>query len=250
MTFSVWHAQDVQHTFELQQVWVHIEGVPHTVRHFLGLWAVGSLVGTTLDVDLVSLRSLGVVRILVAMMDPKYLDKFNEARGSACLGVTATIKSKGYDLFFLREKPDFVHDPGFTPFFWKKKGDDASKEGPGPVSDDSHAPGRNASSLSARMDIDQLQSSTSSSHGKTVLGGSVGVSFGGSVGSFAFTPLNPNPLTPRGKEIVAKARLESPELIAAPKSDACMARTSRVSVLAQESRPCVQPSETYVGCAP
>jgi hypothetical protein len=151
MTFSVWHAQDVPHTFELQQVWVHVEGVAHTVRHFLGLWAVGSLVGTTLDVDLVSLRSLG---ILVAMMDPKYLDKFNEARGSACLGVTATIKSKGYDLFFLREKPDLIHDPGFTPFFWKKKGDDASKEGPGPDSDDSHAPGRGASSLSARMDID------------------------------------------------------------------------------------------------
>jgi hypothetical protein len=152
--------------------------------------------------------------------------------------------------FFLREKPDFVHDPGFTPFFWKKKGDDASKEGPGPDSDDSHAPGRNASSLSARMDIDQPQSSTSSSQGKTVLGGSVGVSFGGSVGGFVFTPLNLNPLTPRGKEIIAKARLESPELIAAPKSDACMARTSRVSVVAQESRPCVQPSETYADCAP
>jgi hypothetical protein len=37
---------------------------------------------------------------------------------------------KGYDLFFQREKPDFVHDPGFTPFFLKKKGDDFSKESP------------------------------------------------------------------------------------------------------------------------
>jgi hypothetical protein len=35
---------------------------------------------------------------------------------------------KGYDLFFQREKPNFVHDPGFTPFFLKKKGDDFSKE--------------------------------------------------------------------------------------------------------------------------
>jgi hypothetical protein len=153
-------------------------------------------------------------------------------------------------LFFLREKPDFVHDPGFTPFFWKKKGDDANKEGPELNSDDSHAPGRNASSLFARMDIDQPQSSTSSSHGKTVLGGSVGVSFGGSVGGFAFTPLNPNPLTPRGNEIVAKAHQESLELIAALKSDACMARTSRVSVVAQESHPYVQPLETYADCAP
>jgi hypothetical protein len=52
-------------------VWVHVEGVPHTVRHFLDLWAVGSLIGTTLDVDLFSLQNLGGVRILVAMMEIK-----------------------------------------------------------------------------------------------------------------------------------------------------------------------------------
>jgi hypothetical protein len=40
MTISIWKALDVPHKFELQQVWVHVEGVPHTVRHFLGLWAV------------------------------------------------------------------------------------------------------------------------------------------------------------------------------------------------------------------
>jgi hypothetical protein len=124
------------------------------IRHFLGLWPVGSLVGTTLDVDLASLRNLGVVRILVAMMEPKYLDKLNDARGCACLGVTASIKMKGYNLFFHREKPDFVHDLGFTPFFWKKKGDDSSKDGPGPDSDDLNAPGRNPPTTPARMDID------------------------------------------------------------------------------------------------
>jgi hypothetical protein len=120
MTIGIWQAQDVPHSFELEPIWVHVEGVPHTVRHFLGFWVVGSLVGTTLDVDLVSLCGLGVVRILVAMMQPKYLDKLNDACGCACLGVTALIKMKGYDLFFHREKPYFVHDPGFTPFFWKK----------------------------------------------------------------------------------------------------------------------------------
>jgi hypothetical protein len=36
---------------------VHVDGVPHTARHFLGFWAVGSLIGTTLDVDLVSQES-------------------------------------------------------------------------------------------------------------------------------------------------------------------------------------------------
>ena len=41
------------------QVWVHVQGVPYPLRHFLGLWVVGSLIGTTLDVDLVTLRSRG-----------------------------------------------------------------------------------------------------------------------------------------------------------------------------------------------
>jgi hypothetical protein len=95
MSVSIWKTQDVPHKFELQPIWVHVDGVPHTVRHFLGLWAVGSLIGTTLDVDLVSLRSRGVVRILVAMNEPKNLDKHNDILGYACLGVSVTVQLKG-----------------------------------------------------------------------------------------------------------------------------------------------------------
>jgi hypothetical protein len=117
MSVSIWKAQDVPHKFELQQTWVHVDGVPHTVRHILGLWAVGSLIGTTLDVDLVSLRSQGVVRILVAMNEPKNLDKQNDILGYACLGVSVTVKLKGYDFFFRRELHDFLPDEAFTPYF-------------------------------------------------------------------------------------------------------------------------------------
>ena len=59
----------------LEQVWVHVQGVPYPVRHFLGIWAVGSLIGTTLDVDLVTLWSRGIVRILVGMPSSMPLDK-------------------------------------------------------------------------------------------------------------------------------------------------------------------------------
>jgi hypothetical protein len=38
MIVNIWKALNVPHKFELQQVWVHVEGVPHTVRHFRGLW--------------------------------------------------------------------------------------------------------------------------------------------------------------------------------------------------------------------
>jgi hypothetical protein len=41
----------------------------------LGLWAVGSLLGKTMDVDLATLRRKGIVRIQVAMMDSKVLQR-------------------------------------------------------------------------------------------------------------------------------------------------------------------------------
>lgn len=56
ISISAWQCSEVPHKLELEQVWLHVEGVPHTLRHFLGLWAVGSLMGKTLDVDLIALR--------------------------------------------------------------------------------------------------------------------------------------------------------------------------------------------------
>jgi hypothetical protein len=44
----------------MEPTWVHVEGVPYTVRHYYGLWDLGSLIGTTLYVDLVSLWSQGL----------------------------------------------------------------------------------------------------------------------------------------------------------------------------------------------
>jgi ABC-type taurine transport system substrate-binding protein len=52
-----WKRDDIAPLFVMEPAWIHVDGVPHTVRHFHGLWAVGSLIGSTLDVDLVSLRS-------------------------------------------------------------------------------------------------------------------------------------------------------------------------------------------------
>jgi hypothetical protein len=223
MTVSIWKAQDVPHKFELKQVWVHVEGVPHTVRHFLGLWVVGSLIGTTLDVDLVSLRSLGVVCILVAMMEPKNLDKWNEVQGYACLGVSITVKLKGYDLFFHREQQGFLPDQGFTPFFWKRKGDDAGNDGPGQDKDALEPPSHDPATTSAHMEVDKPQSSNAASHGKSVpIGSESGV---GTHFSIAITPLNPNPMTQRGKEIIEGIRAKLPGLIAKT-SSLPMSRTS------------------------
>ena len=50
-------------------------GVPYQPRHFLGLWGVGSMIGTTLNVDLLALRRQGIVRILVGMLTTSMFKK-------------------------------------------------------------------------------------------------------------------------------------------------------------------------------
>jgi hypothetical protein len=97
----------------------HVEGVPHTVRHFLGLWVVGSLLGKTSDVDLLSLRGGGVVRILVNMFNSKVLDKYVDDSGAfAKSDVVANLK--GYEFCFRREPTSFVPNLDFVSFVWEK----------------------------------------------------------------------------------------------------------------------------------
>jgi hypothetical protein len=88
---------------------------------------------------------------------------------------------------------------GFTPFFWKQKGDDAGNDGPGKDNDGNDAPNREATLSSANMDVDKPQGGNSLSHGNSVALGPV---MGASAHSIAVTPINLNPTNPRAKEIV------------------------------------------------
>jgi hypothetical protein len=84
--------------FVMEPTWIHVDGVPHIVRHFHGLWTVRSLIGSTLDVYLVSLRSQGTVHVLVGMRDLSTLAKDVDDDNSPCLDVVATLKLNGYRL--------------------------------------------------------------------------------------------------------------------------------------------------------
>jgi hypothetical protein len=133
---TTWQSAEVQHKVELEQVWLHVEGVPHTLRHFLGLWAVGSLLGKTLDVDLLSLRRRGVVRVLVAMLNSSVLDRTVSEPGSYAIS-DAVVKLKSFEFSFRREPADFVPEPDFVPFLWEKKNDGNDEGGAaGPDDDD------------------------------------------------------------------------------------------------------------------
>jgi hypothetical protein len=57
VTFSEWsEGQDAVPSYELETVWLHITGIPHPWRHYLSLWAVGTVVGSTMQVDMYTFR--------------------------------------------------------------------------------------------------------------------------------------------------------------------------------------------------
>jgi hypothetical protein len=124
------------------------------------------------------------------MMEPKNLDKMNELQGYDCLGVSVTVKLKCYDFFFHREQQNFVPDKGFTPFFWKCKGDDTGNDGLGQDNGGNDAPTRDLPLMPSSMDVDKLQGGQS-----TPLGKSVPIGPGDGVVArcvFVVTPINPN----------------------------------------------------------
>jgi hypothetical protein len=122
ISISAWRTFDVPHKLELEKVWLHVEGFPHIVHHFLGMWAVGSLLGKTSDVDFLSLRGGGVVSILVAMFNFKVLDKSVDDLGAFAKS-DVVAKLKGYEFRFRREPTSVVPNPNFVSFVWEKKND-------------------------------------------------------------------------------------------------------------------------------
>jgi hypothetical protein len=207
----------------MEPVWVQVDGVPYTVRHFHGLWSVGSLIGTTQDVDLVTLRSRGIVRILIAMRDLSALEKDADGSNPPCLEVVSLLILNGYRFRYRRESPDFKPGPKFQPFFWKDNGSEDDTHGMN--GDKSGGPYSGSAPEAANMDVDVPPAVRD--HGKADAP-STGV-------TLALTPYNNSPTTPRGKELVERVRVHSPHLIAADVSAKSLKSSPRII---QPSRVC------------
>ncbi|XP_044351587.1 uncharacterized protein [Triticum aestivum] len=123
--FKPWKSEAIPHRFELISIWVHVHGVPHALRHFLGLWAVGSVIGATLDVDLLCLRRRGIVRIQVAVLN---LDAFKRSTIDS-LSSDVVIQRKGYEFRYSLEKEDFRVDADFVPRVWEHGDDSGGDKG-------------------------------------------------------------------------------------------------------------------------
>ena len=109
--FKPWNTEKIPHCFKLIPIWVHVHGVPHALRHFLGLWAVGPVIHATLDVDLLCLRQRGIVRIQVAVLN---LDAFKRSTIDS-LSSYVVVQRKGYEFRYSLEESDFRVDSDFVP---------------------------------------------------------------------------------------------------------------------------------------
>jgi hypothetical protein len=104
LTISKWkHGGDAAPTYFLDEVWVHATGVPHAWRHYLGFWALGSMIGTTIDVDMYTYRKKGVIRILVGTLDKELL----------LLTTDVVFYKVGYEITFSME--DQYFEPAIPP---------------------------------------------------------------------------------------------------------------------------------------
>ena len=114
--------EDVPSYVSLETVWVHVVGVPHSLRHFLGLWAVGSVIGATQDVDLYALHRHGIVRIQVAERSMDIFSSDDISGGESTLA-EAFVKLDGYCFRYQVEKDDYIPDANFIPIVWKHHDD-------------------------------------------------------------------------------------------------------------------------------
>ena len=171
IAISEWKSEnDVKPTYNpLKPVWVHVTGVPPPLRHFLGLWAVGSVIGATQDVDLICLRRRGIVRIQVAVLNLNIFKK-EDNTGSASVSAGMYVKLNGYDFRFVLEKDDFKPDDDFIPRIWEHQ-DDGPDHG---ANRDDDLPDQDANKKAKNSGVSGAASSESQSDGTVPMNTDVG----------------------------------------------------------------------------
>ncbi|KAG2543544.1 hypothetical protein PVAP13_9NG752108 [Panicum virgatum] len=98
LTISVWQQdQDIIPAYELDEVWVHITGVPPSYRHYLVFWALGTVIGATLDVDMLTYRKTGVIRVKVGILN----------KGQLPLTTNMVFGKVGYNVTYMLEDDSF-----------------------------------------------------------------------------------------------------------------------------------------------
>jgi hypothetical protein len=70
LTFTEWkEGEDPSPAYELDLVWFHITGALYASRHYLTFWALGTVIGSTHQVDMHKYRQNGVVQVQVGILN-------------------------------------------------------------------------------------------------------------------------------------------------------------------------------------
>jgi hypothetical protein len=78
MEFDEWSAMK-EPTFMLPEVWVRVTGIPSDVRNdYIALWALGSLFGKTMEVDMAFTRKNKVLRMRIGCMDASLIPETSD----------------------------------------------------------------------------------------------------------------------------------------------------------------------------
>ncbi|EEE51659.1 hypothetical protein OsJ_32978 [Oryza sativa Japonica Group] len=79
MTIIEWKTTDeLIPAYELDEVWVHVSGVPSPWHHYLAFWALGCVIGATQEVDMLTYRRTGVIRVKISEVD--FMDHDGDAQ--------------------------------------------------------------------------------------------------------------------------------------------------------------------------
>lgn len=82
--FEEWN-NEIKPKRKLDRVWVKVYGVPHEIRSFLPLWAIGSTLGATVKVNMAYLRQHGVVRLMVDVLDAHRIPDDADIMAKGCV---------------------------------------------------------------------------------------------------------------------------------------------------------------------
>ena len=126
MTIIEWKTpDDVIPAYELDEVWIHVSGVPAPWHHYLAFWALGCVIGATQEVDMLTYRRTGVIRMKVFMHSSVVLPITTDVVfGKLGYPITYALENESFRPAKIMEVDQMDHD-GDT----QEDQDDSSRDG-------------------------------------------------------------------------------------------------------------------------
>jgi hypothetical protein len=147
----------------MHKVWVQMSGLPRELSDFITIWAIGTILGVTRDVDMKFTREFDRARLQVLVLEPSLIP----------LSVDVVIGEYVYELHF-RVEPEDIHDRP-EPMDMDDDGkDDRGDEGADEANEPKHMqedmpPQKENNGGATPSSISRQSGNTNSQHGKKMM---------------------------------------------------------------------------------